>query len=38
MENKESIDKQNEEKSAGKKTAFTCPFCREPVLTAVPRY
>ena len=23
-------DKQNEEKSAGKKLAFTCPFCREP--------
>ena len=35
MENKESINKQNEEKSAGKKLAFTCPFCREPVLTAV---
>ena len=29
-ENKESIDKQNEEKNAGKKLAFTCPFCREP--------
>ena len=30
LENQESIDKQNEEKSAGKKVAFTCPFCREP--------
>jgi transcription initiation factor IIE alpha subunit len=30
MENKESINKQNEE-NAGKKIAFTCPFCREPV-------
>ena len=29
IENKESIDKQNEEK-VGKKVAFTCPFCREP--------
>ena len=29
-ENKESIKKQNEEKSAGKKVPFTCPFCREP--------
>ena len=29
-ENKESINKQNEEKSAGKKIALTCPFCREP--------
>ena len=28
--NKESINKQNEEKSAGKNLAFTCPFCREP--------
>ena len=31
--NKECIDKQNEEKNAGKKIAFTCPFCREPVPT-----
>ena len=30
MENWESIKKQNEEKSTGKKIAFTCPFCREP--------
>ena len=30
-ENKESIKKQ---KSAGKKVAFTCPFCREPVPTS----
>ena len=30
FENKESIKKQNEEKNAGKKLAFTCPFCREP--------
>ena len=29
-ENDKSINKQNEEKSAGKKLAFTCPFCREP--------
>ena len=29
-ENEASIKKQNEEKSAGKKVAFTCPFCREP--------
>ena len=28
-ENEASIKKQNEEKSAGKKVAFTCPFCRE---------
>jgi hypothetical protein len=28
-ENEASINKQNEEK-AGKKIAFTCPFCREP--------
>jgi TPR repeat protein len=32
MENKESINKQNEE-NAGKKIAFTCPFCREPDAT-----
>ena len=31
MENEASINKQNEEKSAGKKIDFTCPFCREPV-------
>ena len=29
-ENQASINKQNEEKSAGKKLAVTCPFCREP--------
>ena len=29
-ENEASINKQNEEKSAGKKLALTCPFCREP--------
>ena len=29
IENRESINKQNEEKSAGKKVALTCPFCRE---------
>ena len=29
-ENEASINKQNEEKNAGKKIAFTCPFCREP--------
>ena len=29
-ENEASIIKQNEEKNAGKKIAFTCPFCREP--------
>ena len=29
-ENDESIKKQNEEKSADKKIAFACPFCREP--------
>ena len=33
MENEASINKQNEEKSAGKKIAFACPFCREPVPT-----
>jgi hypothetical protein len=32
-ENEESINKQNEEKNAGKKLAFTCPFCREPFPT-----
>ena len=32
MENQESINKQNEE-NTGKKVAFTCPFCREPVPT-----
>jgi len=30
MENEASINKQNEEKNAGKKLAFVCPFCREP--------
>ena len=34
MENKESINKQNEA-NAGKKIVFTCPFCREPVSTFV---
>ena len=29
-ENEISTNKQNEEKSAGKKVALTCPFCREP--------
>ena len=29
-ENEESIKKQNEEKSASKKLALPCPFCREP--------
>ena len=29
-ENEASIKKQNEKKTAGKKLAFTCPFCREP--------
>ena len=33
-ENNALIKKQNEEKSAGKKIAFTCPFCREPVSTS----
>ena len=34
IENEESINKQNEEKSAGKKIAYTCPFCREPIPTS----
>ena len=34
IENEASIKKQNEEKSAGKKLAFTCPFCREPIPTS----
>ena len=34
-ENEASINKQNEEKNAGKKIVFTCPFCREPVSTFV---
>ena len=29
IESEDSINKQNEEKSAGKKVALTCPFCRE---------
>jgi hypothetical protein len=29
LEHQESINKQNEEKNAGKELAFTCPFCRE---------
>ena len=33
-ENEASINKQNEEKSAGKKVALTCPFCREPEPTS----
>ena len=33
--NGESIKKQNEEKKSGKKLAFTCPFCREPVPTCL---
>ena len=33
IESEDSINKQNEEKSAGKKLAVTCPFCREPVPT-----
>ena len=33
-ENEEAINKQNEEKSAGKKLALTCPFCREPIPTS----
>ena len=33
-ENEASIKKQNEEKSAGKRLAFTCPFCREPEPTS----
>ena len=33
IENRESINKQNEEKNPGKKVALTCPFCREPVPT-----
>ena len=37
-ENDALIKKQNEEKSAGKKIALTCPFCREPVSTADPEY
>ena len=34
IENKECIDRQNEEKNAGKKIAFACPFCREPAPTS----
>ena len=33
IENEESIKKENEEKNAGKKLAFNCPFCREPIPT-----
>ena len=29
-ENEATLKKQNEKKSAGKKLALTCPFCREP--------
>jgi len=35
-ENEEAINKQNKEKSAGKKIALTCPFCREPVPASDP--
>ena len=34
-ENQASVNKQNEEKSASKKLIFSCPFCREPMPTAV---
>ena len=34
IENEASIKKQNEEKTAGKKIASACPFCREPDPTA----
>ena len=34
-ENAESINRQNEEKSAGKKIACACPFCREPAPTCL---
>ena len=37
-ENEASINKQNEEKNAGKKLAFTCPFCREAMPTSVLEY
>ena len=35
IEHEESIKKQNEEKSAGKKVTFTCPFCREAIPACV---
>ena len=35
IEHEKSIKKQNKKKSAGKKIAFTCPFCREPVPTDI---
>ena len=35
MENEASIEKQNEDKNASKKLAFTCPFCRVPIPTCV---
>ena len=38
LENEESIDKQNEEKSADKKIVLTCPFCREPEPGSGPKY
>ena len=38
IENKASINKQNEKKSAGKKLAFACPFCREPIPTSDEEY
>jgi TPR repeat protein len=37
-ENKESINKQNEEKNSGKKIALTCPFCRELEVTSDEEY
>ena len=36
IEHDESIIKQNEKKSAGKKVALTCPFCRELIPTPGP--
>ena len=37
-EHEASIEKQNEEKSTGKKIAFACPFCRETNPTVGPEY
>ena len=37
-ENKAAVNKRNEEKSAGKKVPFTCPFCRKPEPTVGPEY
>ena len=36
LEHEASVNKQNEEKSAGKKLALTCPFCRELIPTDGP--